>query len=591
MLGVSAVEHCIARSDYLESFISSNDKEPSFDGFINAYGHAGDTHSKDDMLGRAPVQVKGKSCENIKMVDKTFRVDMSDIKNYLQEGGVLFFVVFVTDQDEFIYYEKLLPYDLRNIMKKFGQQKSCTIQLQKFPSDAKKVADIIINFIKDRDKQRTAINAEPVTVDVLKEKGMLQTLSFGFTTVEKDWKNPYEFMFEQEVYIYADLMFGITLPVEKVEHLELITQEIKKKIYVGSRMFYESYRIQYSKDKSEICIGKSIRFYFSEDRKKGEFNLKLAGNLSERIHDEQFIIALLREGDIYFDDKCLHLFDPDSDERLREELEKRQEHLEYLEKCKEVLLKMHVKKELDCDSMQNVDEVNLKRLVSGIAEKNLVKLKDTNSVLGKYRVANLIFLVYAIKDHDTGLYRIYDFFDAPICVEGIGPDNKRFASAPCVSLEKEALLNFDNMDRKEIIRQLRAVKYTEEFESQLTYFLLEILRAYDELRLPTSPLLDLAQDVMDIMQQHNLDHDKLIRYINSLQIQKRRGDLQLTDIKRLEMMSKNEMGLIQPRVMTAIFLLLNNQSEAKRYYEKIEKQEKEEFDQYPICRFIKWKEC
>ena len=58
-----------------------------------------------------------------------------------------------------------------------------------------------------------------------------------------------------------------------------------------------------------------------------------------------------------------------------------------------------------------------------------------------------------------------------------------------------------------------------------------------------------------------------------------------------EIMKKNEMGLIQPRVMTAIFLLLNNQSEAKRYYEKIEKQEKEEFDQYPICRFIKWKEC
>ena len=42
----------------LSPYISENDKEPSWDGNIYIYGEA--NFSKENLLGRVPVQVKGK---------------------------------------------------------------------------------------------------------------------------------------------------------------------------------------------------------------------------------------------------------------------------------------------------------------------------------------------------------------------------------------------------------------------------------------------------------------------------------------------------------------------------------------------------
>ena len=44
-------------SDFLDQFITDNDKEPSWDGFVYIYGERSKEKSK--LKGRMPVQVKG----------------------------------------------------------------------------------------------------------------------------------------------------------------------------------------------------------------------------------------------------------------------------------------------------------------------------------------------------------------------------------------------------------------------------------------------------------------------------------------------------------------------------------------------------
>lgn len=266
--GTAAVERLIARTDYLVSHINEKDKEPSWDGFIYAYKHSGDNHEKKDLAGRAPVQVKGHKCDDIDNEPKSFSVDVSDLKNYLKDGGVIFFVVFITDKDEFVYYDCLLPYDLKKILKKHGEQKTFSIHLREFPTGKKEITDLVLNFIRDCNKQKAAINAEPVTIDDLAKNGELNTVSFGFTTVDQERyklaETPMNYFFDHDMYLYADLKHGISLPVEHFEGITVVEKEIRKTVSVKGKEFYSSYRITYRKVSTEIWFGNSLQMIPNE---------------------------------------------------------------------------------------------------------------------------------------------------------------------------------------------------------------------------------------------------------------------------------------------------------------------------------------
>lgn len=567
--------------------MNTNDKEPSWDGYIYAYYHAGN-HPKSDMAGRVAVQVKGHGCQSVEAERKSFSVDMADLKNYLQEGGTIFFVVFITDEDEVVYYCSLLPYDLRKIIKDHGEQKSYTIQLKPFPTNKKEIADLFLNFIKNRDRQRTAISAEPVTVDQLVEKGMLKSLSFGYTTVDRNYKYPIDYMFHHDMYLYADLPLGISMPVEHIENIEMAVAEISNDVSVNGRTFYTSYKYVHKKDTEEFHFGKSIQLINPRNDEKGRWNFALKGKLSERILDEEFMIAALQAGGANFGESFLPLFKCSAEEIERFNIPERIENLEFLKRAKEVLTQMHVNTELDCDAMQSHDILNLDRLIAGVLDKNLVSMKDTGSIIGNYRIANITLLVCCLKDEDSGLFRLYDFFDAPLVFKGIDSNGKEFDSSVCVKLDREALHLYSNICYSVIAEQIARVSYSDNYGEQLTLFLLEILKAYDDLKLPAHPLLQLAKDVMAVIQKNGSEKEKEVIELNAMQIAKRDGSFSKKDSTRLFEMTSDPLINNKPFLMTGIYLLLDNQEQAERYYNQMTKDEKDQFDDYPINIYRRW---
>lgn len=93
-LATGAVEKAIAQTDYLTPYIDSKDKEPVWDGGIYAYHHASQYHSNDDLAGRVPIQVKGHITANPDKEEVSFPIKIDDLRNYLVEGGTIFFVVY-----------------------------------------------------------------------------------------------------------------------------------------------------------------------------------------------------------------------------------------------------------------------------------------------------------------------------------------------------------------------------------------------------------------------------------------------------------------------------------------------------------------
>ena len=117
-ISVSAVKSSIAMCDYLSEYIPDNDKEPSWDGFI--YSYYDSSKQKSKLNGRVAVQVKGKVCEDHSKQEIPYPVSTVDLKNYLNDGGCIFFVVYVSETGDKtkIYYSQLTPVKLKNILEK-----------------------------------------------------------------------------------------------------------------------------------------------------------------------------------------------------------------------------------------------------------------------------------------------------------------------------------------------------------------------------------------------------------------------------------------------------------------------------------------
>ena len=182
-----ALKGALLRCPTLSAYISENDKTPSWDGQVFVYGSA--EQKKSDGILVVPVQVKGTS-KHLSAKSVSYSCEISDLRNYYQNGGCILFLVSVDLESQFhkIYYSSLQVYDLKKELDAAGKQQSRRIQLQEFPEDSpNEMANIFASFAQDRSKQTSFVNKELLPLDDLVQKGVkVERLSFtvpgiGFT--------------------------------------------------------------------------------------------------------------------------------------------------------------------------------------------------------------------------------------------------------------------------------------------------------------------------------------------------------------------------------------------------------------------------
>lgn len=183
MMGVDFVRLAIAKTDYLVPHINDNDREPSWDGDVEVYRKAGNTHAKADLILKVPVQVKGRIESNLKKQSITYPVELSDLRNYLNAGGTTFLVVYVDEEGEKhqIYYNTLLPFELKRLVSKHGEQKTKSIELKALPKKKNEISDVFLAAATHMIRQRPAISCDPISMEDLVKMGRVPELSFGYT--------------------------------------------------------------------------------------------------------------------------------------------------------------------------------------------------------------------------------------------------------------------------------------------------------------------------------------------------------------------------------------------------------------------------
>ena len=101
--------------------------------------------------------------------------------------------------DKKIFYNALLPFELNKMLSRAGKKNKMTIKVYEFPTDKTEIANIILNFVRDKDKQVLIGNGKNISLkDLVKQVGINNcSFSFSYTNVGSDTKKPYEYLFNQ----------------------------------------------------------------------------------------------------------------------------------------------------------------------------------------------------------------------------------------------------------------------------------------------------------------------------------------------------------------------------------------------------------
>jgi len=312
-ISVATVQKRISCCWGLKPFIKDGDKEPSWDGNIYVYNN---DEGKKDGARRVPVQVKGKK-RNIKQANDflNHQVYISDIRNYLNDGGVIYFVVAVyDDQTEQIFYKSLLPYDLENILNKTDTAtKTKTIKFLKLPDSAKDIRKIFLSFINDKDLQASKKIWTPEKAMEAFKKGnanevfYLQTESMDMCSISRE-------ITKQSFYLYAKTPEGFHIPFGNTENCTVVMmtrEKMELPIFIDNVKHYNCFYHGYENGKYYIYIGNALKIPFNIEKKKienGKINFRLAGTLTQRLKDSNFMVSLLEHKEIHINNsKCFTL--------------------------------------------------------------------------------------------------------------------------------------------------------------------------------------------------------------------------------------------------------------------------------------------
>lgn len=580
-LAISAVKNSITVCELLSPFINDNDKEPTWDGHVYIYR---DKSKKKDGVRRIPVQVKGTEKDNLSKAEISFPVSTIELNSYLDDGGVVFFVVYIghDGQHTQIYYASLTPIKIRILLHEAGGQASKSIKLNKFPSDKNKKEMIVINCWENCRRQASFAKANLYSIEELEQQGALESVTLSVTSV--GGVDPQTALLTNEVYLYANIKGGvIPQPIEAIPERLMIQQERDARIMVGDQLYYTKVRVVRDGRTTQTLFGESFSITAQVESKAVKFNYKGTHKLRALTADLAFILALIdKKGFTY--NEAFFPFDVDSADFSNFPREIMVERLVYLQKIVQLLNQFGCEKDIDLKSLQAEDWRNIDILIKSIIDNELVTgLKSDLPPVLTMEVGDLRFVVCLFKeDKRNDAYRISDFFTTELLYVYENKEGEKLTTSQFYCLRAKDFLEVDNIRYDVLLSSFQKTERNSETMIRANYFLLELLSAYDVN--PQQKVLDTASDFSEwIMTAQEEELPLSIRTINELQIKKRQR--KLTEEEKKKLYRLIETPDIGEEIVVGAYLLLGQQTAAEVHFEKMPAALQNEFKQFPIYHF------
>ena len=589
-LAVGPVRDAISRCPYAKEDIKTNDKSPSWDGDIYIYSKSG--KKKEDLLGIIHSQVKGREVDTLSSDIITYPAEVSDLKNYLNNGGTLFFVVEIDPNDERkIFYSTLLPIKLQVLFDEIKEgQVTKSITLKPFPSDDKNaVATILTNFYIDSHKQTSFTGINLPTFRELSGNKNVEKITFSTNKVgPRDNSNAdvLKAFVENEVCFYAQFKGNpAAIPVKEAGGKMIFSKVIDDPVKIDDRVFFDKYRISYSVKGLIITFAFGVKLSWPTESQQGQFNYTAPNYLRQRMASLEFLSALGRSGNFSLGDTRYIMNDPDFDAT---KIEREYKMCQRTTKLLEIL---HVEEDLDLSGLKDSDAFILSCLETAFVDNQPVggiNYEHKGPTYQDLSISNLkIRVILVPNETDNKLTDIEDFFNPKRHIITYQKDNDdNYYVLPGMSLlDVNAFCSLSNIDYSRTIADYKVLSKSNPHmlliaNETLNKMILSIDKKANE-RIFSSAL-ELA----------NWLSSQSIPYITTdgckldiLQLTKRKRKLNKEEIASLnDIISKEE---LDPFDRIGSLLLLGKKKEAKAYYKTLNKDQQTRFNLSPMHKF--WK--
>jgi len=588
-LAVSAVVKSISKTDVLTPFIKTGEKEPSWDGFI--YIHESKAKNKDN-IKRVPVQVKGKVCNDFSNTRIKYPAEIADLNNYLNNGGCVFIVVYLSDdgEREKIYYTSLLPIKLRDFLKNTTEkQKTKAIELCEFPIDNDRKVSIFLSFHTDMEKQASFIHAPLLSFEEYQKQGLIEDVSLTFVGYGKN-KNLYDCAFQNDFYPYVRVKGSPILhPVEGVTHDLHIAEDVSAVISVGGKQYYDSFRRIHTRDDVTAEIGHSCKLTISKIDQGKTISFTPTSILQYIIHDYEFILSVYDNNGIELNGEKLEI---DCKAIIpKERIKSITEILEYATKLEQLFNQLRLQKNYDISKISQDERAWIARLIHGIVDQEPLKYsgKDPTSFL-KVDIAGTKILIELDKVEEPDVFKIYDFFKGKAIFWFSTPDDASETHIPTsryTVLNALDFLELGNIDYEAILLDYESFNDESNYAAQ-NRTLLEMLKAYDQSNDERKDILAFAEKMALSLLNRQRDENGNERPMYQLNL--------FQTIKRTRALTRQEQTKIyeiaedisqDEDMRTGAYLLLDNQLAAEAHFSKLSIELQRLFRTFPIFRF--WK--
>ena len=589
-LAVGPVRDAISRCLYAKEDIKTNDKSPSWDGDIYIYSKKG--KKKEDLLGIIHSQVKGKEVDTLSTSEINYQAEVSDLKNYLNNGGALFFVVEIDPNDNRrVFYSTLLPIKLQILFDEIEEgQGTKSITLMPFPSDDKnEVATILTNFYIDSHKQTSFTDVKlPTFRDLSDNKNVERILVATKKIGPHDNSNAdaLKAFVENEVCFYAQFKGSpAPVPVKESGGRMVFSGVIDSPVKIDDRVFFDKYRTSYSAKGLSITFGYGIKLSWPNDTPQGRFNYAAPGSLRQRMISLEFMAALGKSGHFDLGDAHYSMNDPDFD------VAKIEQEYKMCVRTAKLLEILHIEDDLDLSGLNSSDSFALSCLETAFVD-NLpvsgINYKHEGPSYQDLTISNLKIRVILVPNEIDGKQTdIEDFFNPKhhIITYQKENDDKYYVIPGMSLLDVDSFCSLSNIDYSRSIADYKELSKSNPHMLLIANETLnKMILSYDKKanECVFSAALDLATWLSTQTVPYITENGCRL---DVLQLTRRKRKLNKEEIATINSILAQD-GL-EPLDRLGSFLLLGMKKQAKAYFKTLSIDQQTGFNLSPMHKF--WK--
>lgn len=584
-LSISEIKKLCAISGNIESEIESNDKTPSWDGVLFLYKKIEfnegviPSNKKENLLKKINIQLKAIQVKKFSGKKRKFSMDISDLRNYYNNEGVILFVVEIIDVYKMkVYYRNLLPLDLKDILneidrenikrkkkKNFDNQLTKSVELYELLYNENTFEKIVNSFYRNINKQTIDLVEKQIKLDNKAKKFLID---IGHINNEYDLfdRRPYAYQVETLKNSNTDILVPC---IDNLKFAELNSEDITD-IVIKDKVYHNNkYKLIFNKEGYKIIINEVIVLYLSKE--KFEVN-EPVGIIDDYLKTLNMLLDIIKYNIVIIKIGKNSITLKIENTTLKEkQLVKSISFFDNLKKLFEILgLRQD---DFPLEEISDEDYSTLNALIDMFVKKKKVKKEKENKSSGfvHINVSNKNILLYQLESENH--WNLVNIFDKEVEIT-IKQGDVEIICSPYIILESYNMnsVNFD-VDKANIY--IKKYKKTPEYTTNVILYILELIKYYDKKN--NEDFLIKALELLEWIEDE--EHSD-INKINKYQIIKRLRSFNMHEVIDLvDIKNKNSEDIA---IQCAVNILIEKFEEAGNNMSDMNEELLKEFKLYPI---------